>query len=65
MFAATIGFVICCIIGIFITLGCLATFTWPGNGRGERICALIVILLVGLFLKWINPFTVAITVAGP
>lgn len=65
MFAAIIGFIVCAIIGIWILLICLGMFTWPGTGRGEQVTAIIVAILVVLFLKWINPFTIAVTVVGP
>lgn len=66
MIAATIGFIVCAIIGVWILLICLGMFTWPGQtSKAEKLTAIIVAILVVLFLKWINPFTIAITVLGP
>lgn len=65
MFAATIGFFVCALIGVWILMICLGVFLWPGTSRGEMCASAIVAVLVVLFLKWINPFTVAITVVTP
>lgn len=64
MIAATIGFVICVIIAIWITLVCLGVFSWPGTGSSEKWGAIVILILVWLFIRWINPFTIAITVVG-
>ena len=65
MFAAIIGFVICAVISIWILMICLGVFLWPGSSRGEMTTSAIVAILVVLFMKWINPFTIAVTVVGP
>ena len=64
MIAAIIGFVICAIIGIWILMICVGVFLWPGTSRGEMCGATVVAALVILFLKWINPFTIAVTAVG-
>lgn len=63
MFAAIFGFVICAIIAIWILMICLGVFLWTSSSRGEQVMAAVIATLVILFMKWINPFTVAIAVS--
>lgn len=65
MIAAILGFVICAVIGIWILMICLGVFLWPATSRAEKCSSAVVAALVILFLKWINPFTIAVTVIGP